>query len=152
VPDPADIPSWKRRHGRPDYLSHSEISRRAYYIYPDGELAVETFRVIRQAMAHSNKVGLGSVRIPCRERPVLVEPRGVGLVMSALHSAAKSARPSSAPRRRVKLTLKWLLSPRRSLNADRVRSSRRASETAIRTHCASRGEDKWAGDNASCDL
>ena len=43
-------------------------------------------------MAHSNKVGLGSVRIPCRERPVLVEARGAGLVMSALHSAAKSAR------------------------------------------------------------
>ena len=31
----------------------------------------------------------------------------------------------------------WLPSPRRSLSADRVRSSRRASETAIRTRCAS---------------
>jgi hypothetical protein len=31
------------------------------------------------------------------------------------------------------LSRRWCLSPRRSLNADRVRSSRRASETAVRT-------------------
>jgi hypothetical protein len=30
-----------------------------YYIYPDGKLAAVTFRVTRQAIAHSNKVGLG---------------------------------------------------------------------------------------------
>src|SRR6266851_5449146 len=56
-----------------------------YYIYRD--LATETFRVIGQAMAHSKKVGLGRVTILSRERPVLVEPRGAGLVMSTLHSA-----------------------------------------------------------------
>jgi hypothetical protein len=39
VPDPADIAGWKRRHERSDYLRYSEISRRAFYIYPDGELA-----------------------------------------------------------------------------------------------------------------
>jgi non-homologous end joining protein Ku len=50
----------------------------SYYIYPDGELAAETFRVIGQAMAHSAKVGLGHVTIASRERPVLVEPRGAG--------------------------------------------------------------------------
>ena len=38
-----------------------------YYIYPDGELAAEPFRVIGQAMAHSNKVGLGRVTMS-RER------------------------------------------------------------------------------------
>jgi DNA end-binding protein Ku len=37
-------------------------------------------------MAHSNEVALGSVTISCRERPVLVEPRGAGLVMSTLLS------------------------------------------------------------------
>ena len=42
---------------------------RPYYIYPDGELAAETFRVIGQAMAHSNEVGLGSVTISSREGP-----------------------------------------------------------------------------------
>jgi DNA end-binding protein Ku len=56
-----------------------------YYIYRD--LATETFRVIGQAMAHCNKVGLGRVTILSRERSVLVEPRGAGVVMSTLHSA-----------------------------------------------------------------
>jgi DNA end-binding protein Ku len=58
-----------------------------YYVYPDGELAAETFRVIGEAMAHKNKVGLGRVTISSRERPVLVEPRGAGLVMSTMRSA-----------------------------------------------------------------
>jgi DNA end-binding protein Ku len=59
----------------------------AYYVYPDGELAAETFRVIGEAMARKNKVGLGRVTISSRERQVLVEPRGAGLVMSTIRSA-----------------------------------------------------------------
>jgi len=59
----------------------------SYYVYPDGELAAETFRVIGEAMARKNKVGLGRVTISSRERPVLVEPRGSGLVMSTVRSA-----------------------------------------------------------------
>jgi len=58
-----------------------------YYVYPDGELAAETFRVIGEAMAHKNKVGLGRVTISSRERQVLVEPRDGGLVMSTVRSA-----------------------------------------------------------------
>lgn len=58
-----------------------------YYVYPDGELAAETFRVIGEAMARKNKVGLGRVTMSSRERLVLVEPRGAGLVMSTVHSA-----------------------------------------------------------------
>ena len=58
-----------------------------YYVYPDGELAAETFRVIGEAMEHKNKVGLGRVTISGRERPVLVEPRDGGLVMSTVRSA-----------------------------------------------------------------
>jgi DNA end-binding protein Ku len=38
-------------------------------------------------MAHSNVVGLGSVTISRREGPVLVEPRGAGLVVSTLRPA-----------------------------------------------------------------
>src|SRR6266478_5643847 len=41
----------------------------SYYVYPDGELAAETFRVIGEAMARKNKVGLGRVTISSRERP-----------------------------------------------------------------------------------
>src|SRR5438874_1337519 len=58
-----------------------------YYVYPDGELAAETFRVIGEAMAHKNKVGLGRVTMSGRERLVLVEPRGSGLIMSTVRSA-----------------------------------------------------------------
>src|SRR5215469_92850 len=58
-----------------------------YYVYPDGDLAAETFRVIGEAMAHKSKVGLGRVTISNRERQVLVEPRGAGLVMSTIRSA-----------------------------------------------------------------
>jgi DNA end-binding protein Ku len=58
-----------------------------YYVYPDGELAAETFRVIGEAMARKNKVGLGRVTISSRERQVLVEPRDGGLVMSTIRSA-----------------------------------------------------------------
>jgi len=58
-----------------------------YYIYPDGELADEAFRVIGEAMAQKGKVGLGKVVLSSRERLVLVEPREGGLLMSTLHSA-----------------------------------------------------------------
>jgi DNA end-binding protein Ku len=58
-----------------------------YYVYPDGELAAETFRVISEAMIHKNKVGLGRVTISNRERLVLVEPRDGGLLMSTVRSA-----------------------------------------------------------------
>jgi len=58
-----------------------------YYVYPDGELAAETFRVIGEAMAHKNKVGMGRITMSGRERLVLVEPRESGLIMSMVRSA-----------------------------------------------------------------
>jgi DNA end-binding protein Ku len=58
-----------------------------YYIYPDGELADEAFRVIGEAMTKKGKVGLGRVVLSNRERLVLVEPRDGGLLMWTLHSA-----------------------------------------------------------------
>jgi len=58
-----------------------------YYIYADGELADEAFRVIGEAMAKKHKVGLGRIVLSSRERLVLVEPRDGGLLMSTLHSA-----------------------------------------------------------------
>ncbi|HTV44992.1 MAG TPA: Ku protein [Stellaceae bacterium] len=55
-----------------------------YYIYPDGEIAAETFRVIGEAMERTGKVGIGRITLSSRERLVLVEPRDTGLVMSTL--------------------------------------------------------------------
>jgi DNA end-binding protein Ku len=58
-----------------------------YYVYPDGKLAVEAFQVIGQAMAAKGLSGLGKVTLASRERQVLIEPRGIGLLMSTLRSA-----------------------------------------------------------------
>jgi DNA end-binding protein Ku len=58
-----------------------------YYVYPDGEIAGETFRVIGEAMARTDKVGLGRITMSNRERLVLVEPRGPGLMMSTLRAS-----------------------------------------------------------------
>ncbi len=57
-----------------------------YYVYPDGQIAGETFRVIGEAMARANKVGLGRIVLANRERQVLIEPRGAGLLMSTLRA------------------------------------------------------------------
>ena len=57
-----------------------------YYVYPDGEIAGETFRVIGEAMARANKVGLGRIVLANRERQVLVEQRGGGLLISTLRA------------------------------------------------------------------
>jgi DNA end-binding protein Ku len=58
-----------------------------YYVYPDGNLAVEAFRVIGQAMAAKGLSGLGKVTLASREHQVLIEPRGIGLLMTTLRSA-----------------------------------------------------------------
>ena len=54
-----------------------------YYVYPDGKLAVEAYRIIGEAMAAKGLVGIGTVTLASRERQVLVEPHGLGLVMSS---------------------------------------------------------------------
>jgi DNA end-binding protein Ku len=58
-----------------------------YYVYPDGEIATDTFRVIGEAMSRANRVGLGRIVLANRERLVLVEPRGGGLLMSTLRAS-----------------------------------------------------------------
>jgi DNA end-binding protein Ku len=58
-----------------------------YYIYPDGPIAVETFRVIGAAMAEAGEVGIGRVTLSRRERPVMVEPRGAGMVLITLRAS-----------------------------------------------------------------
>ena len=58
-----------------------------YYVYPDGPIAVETFRVIGAAMAEAGEVGIGRVTLSRRERPVMVEPRGAGMVLITLRAS-----------------------------------------------------------------
>jgi DNA end-binding protein Ku len=53
----------------------------------DGELAVEAFRVIGQAMAAKGLSGLSKVTLASRQQQVLIEPRGIRLLMTTLRSA-----------------------------------------------------------------
>ena len=58
-----------------------------YYVYPDGPVASEPYRVIAAAMAETGMAGLGRLTLSRRERAVLVEPRGAGLVLITLRAA-----------------------------------------------------------------
>lgn len=57
-----------------------------YYLAPDGAVAEEAYRVIREAMARKGKIGLGRVVLSRRERMVAVAPRDRGIVLTTLHA------------------------------------------------------------------
>jgi DNA end-binding protein Ku len=50
-----------------------------YYIAPRDLVGQEAFAVIRDAMAEKDVVGMGRVVLANRERPIIVEPMGIGL-------------------------------------------------------------------------
>lgn len=58
-----------------------------YYLAPDGRVAEEAFGVIRDAMRERGVVGLGRVVLYRRERIVMLEPRGKGLMAQTLRYA-----------------------------------------------------------------
>jgi DNA end-binding protein Ku len=58
-----------------------------YYLYPDGQMAVEAIRVIGAAMADVGVVGIGRLTMSRRERMVMVDPRGSGMVLITLRAA-----------------------------------------------------------------
>src|ERR1051326_630104 len=64
-----------------------------YYIYPDGAIATEAYRVIAAAMTEAGVAGLGRLTLSRRERMVLVEPRGGGMALIPLRSA-EEVRPA----------------------------------------------------------
>ncbi len=55
-----------------------------FFVLPDDDDAAEAFAVIRDAMARAGVAGLGSLTIYRREHPVLIEPRGRGLIATTL--------------------------------------------------------------------
>ena len=59
----------------------------AYYIYPDGAVAAEPYRVISAAMAQAGMAGLGRLTMSRRERMVLLESRGAGMALITLRAA-----------------------------------------------------------------
>ena len=64
-----------------------------YYLYPDGQMAVEAIRVIGAAMADAGVVGIGRLTMSRRERMVMVEPRGTGMVLITLRAADEVRAP-----------------------------------------------------------
>jgi len=58
-----------------------------YYIAPRENVGEEAFAVIRDAMAASGLVGMGRVVLASRERPIVVQPMGTGLLGMTLRYA-----------------------------------------------------------------
>ncbi|MDP3658496.1 Ku protein [Phenylobacterium sp.] len=57
-----------------------------YYLVPDGEMAVEAFTVIREAMKKAGKVALGRLVMHQRERLMALEPRDRGILAYTIRS------------------------------------------------------------------
>jgi DNA end-binding protein Ku len=57
-----------------------------YFLTPDGDMAVEAFTVIREAMEMSGKVALGRLVMHQRERLMALEPRDKGILAYSLRS------------------------------------------------------------------
>lgn len=81
------------------FVPASDIDRlywdRPYFLAPDGKLAAEAFAVIRQAMEESGQVALGRVVLSQRERLLALEPRGKGILATALRSHDEVKNPAS---------------------------------------------------------
>jgi DNA end-binding protein Ku len=56
----------------------------SFYLVPNDEVAYEAFAVIREAMKKKGMVGLGRVVTHRRERLLMLQPRGKGIVATAL--------------------------------------------------------------------
>lgn len=57
---------------------------KAHYLTPDDKIAQEAFSVIRDAMAATNTVGIAQLVLYRRERAVMLEPRGKGIIVWTL--------------------------------------------------------------------
>jgi DNA end-binding protein Ku len=57
----------------------------SHYLVPDDKVAEEAFAVIREAMAAEDVVGIGRAVMARRERLLLLEPRGKGILSTVLH-------------------------------------------------------------------
>ncbi len=55
-----------------------------YHLVPDGSLAEEGYRVIREALSDSGTAAIGQVVINMRERIVAIRPYGAGLLVNVL--------------------------------------------------------------------
>jgi DNA end-binding protein Ku len=70
------------------FVPKSEVDERyvdsPYYLVPENKVALEAFAVIRDAMLGKGMVALGRVVLSKRERVIMLEPRGKGLLGATL--------------------------------------------------------------------
>jgi DNA end-binding protein Ku len=64
-----------------------------YFLGPDGPVAEEAFRVIREAMRAANKVGIAKLVLHGREHLVALSVSGKGFIMSTLRYASEVRSP-----------------------------------------------------------
>lgn len=73
------------------FVDHCEIDPiwfdRPYYVVPDGDLAEDAYRVIRDALRATRKVGIGQLVLRGRESIVALKPCGAGLMLETLRFA-----------------------------------------------------------------
>lgn len=58
---------------------------KSYYVVPQDELSEDAFRVIRDALRATEKVGLGQIAMRGREYIAAIKPCGTGLMLETLH-------------------------------------------------------------------
>ena len=64
-----------------------------YYLLPDGSVAEEGYRVIREALRETSKIAIGQVVISGQERIVAIRPLGSGLLGNSLHYQDEIRKP-----------------------------------------------------------
>jgi DNA end-binding protein Ku len=70
----------------------------AYFIYPSGAIATDTLHALRLAMQRGDRAGVGRIHIGGRERYIIVEPHGAGLLASTIHNPPQLEPPNFAER------------------------------------------------------
>lgn len=58
---------------------------KSYYVVPQDELSEDAFRVVRDALRTSQKIGLGQIAMRGREYICAIKPCGTGLMLETLH-------------------------------------------------------------------
>lgn len=73
------------------FVDAAEISPiyydKPYYVVPSDDLAEDAYRVVRDALRKSGKVGLGQLTLRGREYIAAIKPCGDGLLLETLHYA-----------------------------------------------------------------
>ena len=64
-----------------------------YYLVPDGGVAEEGYRVIREALRDSGKIAVGQLVINGQERVIAIRPLGTGLLGNSLRYADEIRKP-----------------------------------------------------------